>query len=88
MAVECYIGPKQTCSTPHRLMRIDCAFRTRSSPTKRSTALKTISERGWRSKVIDITWPRSEGPDGLEPALERIRQEAEGASTKGTASSS
>jgi len=83
MAVECYIGPEANLldTTPehaHRL-RIPHPILT----NEEVTALKTIDERGWRSKVIDITWDRSEGAGGLEPALERIRQEAERAVDEG-----
>jgi glutamate synthase (NADPH/NADH) large chain len=77
MAVECYIGPERNLltTTPehaHRL-RIPHPILT----NEEVNALKTIYERGWRSKIIDITWARSEGAEGLEPALQRIRQEAE-----------
>ncbi|MDH4283174.1 MAG: glutamate synthase-related protein, partial [Myxococcales bacterium] len=77
MAVECYIGPEHNllATTPehaHRL-RIPHPILT----NEEVTSLKTLDQRGWRSKVIDITWPRSEGPDGLEPAIHRIREEAE-----------
>ncbi len=77
MAVECYIGPEGNLldTTPehaHRL-RIPHPILTNDEVT----ALKTIRERGWRSKVIDITWARSEGAEGLQPALERIRRAAE-----------
>ena len=32
--------------------------------------------RGWKSKVLDATWPVSEGPEGMEAALTRICNEA------------
>jgi glutamate synthase (NADPH/NADH) large chain len=77
MAIECYIGPEGNLlsTTPqhaHRL-RIPHPILT----NEEVAALKTIEERGWRSKIIDITWARSEGADGLQQALERIRREAE-----------
>jgi glutamate synthase (NADPH/NADH) large chain len=77
MGVECYIGPEKnllttTAEHAHRL-RIPHPILT----NEEVRALKTIDERGWRSKLIDITWPRSEGAEGLEPALQRIRQDAE-----------
>jgi glutamate synthase (NADPH/NADH) large chain len=83
MAVECYIGPEKNLltTTPehaHRL-RIPHPILT----NEEVNALKTIDERGWRSKIIDVTWPRSEGAEGLEPAIQRIRQEAEQAVEEG-----
>ena len=41
------------------------------------SSLKYIDHRGWRSKVVDITWPRNEGTAGLKVALERIAREVE-----------
>ena len=38
---------------------------------------------GWKSRKIDITYPRSEGADGLAPALNRICQEVEQAIADG-----
>jgi glutamate synthase (NADPH/NADH) large chain len=38
--------------------------------------LKGIKSKGWKSKVIDITYPVAEGIAGLRPALDRICQEA------------
>jgi glutamate synthase (NADPH/NADH) large chain len=83
MAVECYIGPEKNLltTTPehaHRL-RIPHPILT----NEEVNALKTIDERGWRSKIIDVTWPQSEGADGLEPAIRRIRKEAEQAVDEG-----
>lgn len=39
-------------------------------------AFKHMSLRGWSNKVIDATWPVSEGVAGLETALQRICSEA------------
>ncbi|HEV8001722.1 MAG TPA: glutamate synthase large subunit, partial [Planctomycetaceae bacterium] len=38
--------------------------------------LRQLNYRGWKTKTIDITYPRSEGTAGLQPALDRICQEA------------
>jgi hypothetical protein len=35
-------------------------------------AIKKMDYRGWRSQTVDITFPKSEGPAGLEKALVRI----------------
>jgi glutamate synthase (NADPH/NADH) large chain len=83
MAVECYIGPEKNLltTTPEHAHRLRVPHPILTN--EEVNALKTIDERGWRSKIIDITWPRIEGAEGLEPALQRIRQEAEQAVDEG-----
>ncbi|KAH9630612.1 hypothetical protein HF086_007036 [Spodoptera exigua] len=46
-------------------------------------ALKHTTHRGWKTKVIDCTIELSEGPAGLEPALNRIAGEAHAAAACG-----
>jgi glutamate synthase (NADPH/NADH) large chain len=77
MGIECYIGPEKNLltTTPEHAHRLRIPHPILTNAQVR--ALKTIDERGWRTKLIDITWPRSEGAEGLAPALERIRREAE-----------
>ena len=67
MGVECYIGPEQNLltTTPEHAHRLRIPHPILTNEEVRS--LKTIDERGWRTKLIDITWPRSEGAEGLEP---------------------
>ena len=45
--------------------------------------LKQMNHRGWRSRVIDITYPKGEGEEVLKSALERIADEAEEAIVQG-----
>jgi glutamate synthase (NADPH/NADH) large chain len=45
--------------------------------------LKEMDHRGWRSRVIDITYPKGEGEEVLMSALERIADEAEEAIAEG-----
>src|SRR4029077_829821 len=40
-------------------------------------ALKHLDLRGWKTKTIDICWPRSEGKAGMVKALDRICAAAE-----------
>lgn len=42
-------------------------------------SFKAMNLRGWSTKVIDATWPVSEGEGGLETALQRICDEASAA---------
>lgn len=39
-------------------------------------SVKKMEHRDWRTKVVDITFNKSEGADGLENALDRICAEA------------
>ena len=79
MALECYIGPERNLldTTPEHAARLRVPHPILTN--EEVTALKTIGERGWRSKTIDITWDRKEGAEGLEPALRRVCAEAEAA---------
>jgi glutamate synthase (NADPH/NADH) large chain len=83
MSLECYIGPEQNLldATPehcHRLL-VDHPILT----NEEIAALKHINYRGWNSRVIDITFDRSEGKAGLQQTLDRISSEAEAAADDG-----
>lgn len=76
MSLECYIGPEgnlleTTESQCHRLL-VPHPILT----NEELAAIKSLDYRGWKTRTIDITWPRSEGAAGLKPAIERICQEA------------
>lgn len=79
MSVECYIGPEQNLLETKE----DHAHRLRLPypilSNEELAALKHMDHRGWKTKTIDITWPRSEGKGGLAKALDRICAEAEAA---------
>ena len=77
MSLECYVGPERnlveiTEEHCHRL-RIEHPILT----NEELHALKGMDYRGWRSRTIDITFPRGEGAAGLVRALDRICAEAE-----------
>lgn len=76
MSLECYIGPEgnlleTTEQHAHRL-HIPHPILT----NKELTALRDIDNRGWKSKLIDITFPKSDGTAGLEISLQRACDEA------------
>ena len=65
MALECYIGPEANMlevsqANAHRL-RIPHPILT----NEEVAALKRIDYRGWKSRTIDITFPRGSGKAGL-----------------------
>jgi glutamate synthase (NADPH/NADH) large chain len=76
MSLECFIGPEGnllevTEQHAHRL-RIPHPILS----NEEMAALRHINHRGWKSKVIDITYPRHEGQAGLDATLTRICEEA------------
>ncbi|MCZ6830538.1 MAG: glutamate synthase large subunit, partial [Gammaproteobacteria bacterium] len=44
--------------------------------TEEMAALRHMAYKGWRTRVIDITYPKAEGVAGLEAALARICEES------------
>ncbi|MAI31691.1 MAG: glutamate synthase large subunit [Planctomycetaceae bacterium TMED240] len=83
MSLECYIGPEknlldvspQHC---HRLL-VDHPILT----NEEVAALKHLNSKGWKSRVIDITFDRNDGKAGLQKTLARIASEAETAADDG-----
>ena len=77
MSLECYIGPEANLVTTtekhcHRLLVGHPIL-----SNEQLAAIKHMDHRGWKTKTIDITWPKSEENSGLSNALDRICQEAE-----------
>ena len=77
MSLRCFIGPEKnlietTAEHCHRLLIEQPIL---SNPEL--SAIKNIDHRGWNTKTIDITWPKTEGNAGLEKALDRICAETE-----------
>jgi len=88
MSLECYIGPEQNLleTTEQHAHRLRVPHPILSN--EQLAALKHMADdpkkgRGWKTKVIDITWPRSAGPAGMVEALDRICAEAEAAVDEG-----
>ncbi len=76
MSLECYIGPEENLLETterhcHRLL-IPHPILT----NEELAAIRHMDHRGWRTRTIDITFPRREGRGGLTAALARIREEA------------
>lgn len=75
-STECMVGPEGDLteaveSQCHRL-----SLKTALLKLEEMEAIKKMDHRGWRSKVIDITFSKSEGSEGLEKALDRMCAEA------------
>ena len=76
MSLECYIGPEAnlleaTEQHAHRLRLPHPILSNQELET-----LKHINHRGWKARVVDITYPKDSGEAGLREALERIESEA------------
>ncbi|MCB1616798.1 MAG: glutamate synthase large subunit [Pseudomonadales bacterium] len=83
MSLECYIGPEgnlleTTEQHAHRL-RIPHPILT----NEEMAALRHIDYKGWKSQIIDITYEKTEGVDGLSANLERVCNEASDAIASG-----
>jgi glutamate synthase (NADPH/NADH) large chain len=83
MSLECVIGPEQNLleTTERHCHRLRIPHPILSN--EQLAGLKELSHRGWKSQTIDITWPRTEGVDGLPAAIDRICAEAERAIDEG-----
>jgi len=77
MSLECYIGPEQNllAATPEHCHRLLVSHPILTN--EEIAALKHVNFEGWQSRVIDITFDRSEGKAGLRKTLDRISREAE-----------
>jgi glutamate synthase (NADPH/NADH) large chain len=79
MSLECYIGPERNLleTTEEHAHRLRVPHPILSN--EQLAALKHIDLKNWRTKTIDITWPRAEQHAGMLKALDRICAEAEAA---------
>ncbi|MFP4301686.1 MAG: glutamate synthase large subunit [Spirochaetaceae bacterium] len=83
MSLWAYIGPEHNLlkseeTHAHRLLLPEPVIDNRLM-----AQFKELDHRGWKSKVVDITYPASEGRPGLLAALERIERESEAAIAEG-----
>ncbi len=83
MSLECFIGPEGNLleSTEQHAHRLKVPHPILSN--EELCSLKNMDYRGWRTQVIDITFPRSTGKNGLLDALDRICRESTAAIEEG-----
>jgi glutamate synthase (NADPH/NADH) len=76
MSLECPIGPEAditSCTPQHcRRLRLEQPVLT----VAELILLEKANRPGWKSVLLDATYPVSEGVQGLQPALLRLRQDA------------
>ncbi|MCO5549339.1 hypothetical protein L7F22_002808 [Adiantum nelumboides] len=82
-STECMIGPEGdlTETTESQCQRLSLKGPLLS--IEEMEAIKKMDYRGWRSKVIDITFFKHDGIEGFEKALDRICLEARAAIQEG-----
>ncbi|CAL9198032.1 unnamed protein product [Musa hybrid cultivar] len=82
-SMECMIGPEGdlTETTEEQCHRLSLKGPLLS--IDEMEAIKKMNYRGWRSKVLDITYPKKHGRKGLEETLNRICLEARAAIREG-----
>ncbi|GAX86014.1 hypothetical protein CEUSTIGMA_g13429.t1, partial [Chlamydomonas eustigma] len=82
-SLRCFVGPESdiTRRTAEHAARLDLMQPILTM--EEMEAIKNMKYRDWTTKVIDTTYPVSEGPKGLQLALDRIAKEAEQAVDSG-----
>ncbi|MCA9085232.1 MAG: glutamate synthase large subunit [Planctomycetaceae bacterium] len=76
MSLECYVGPEGNLLDTSERQCHRLALPHPILSNQELANLKDMDYRGWRSKVIDITFAKTDGSSGLKSALERICEEA------------
>jgi glutamate synthase (NADPH) large chain len=76
MTVECFIGPEHNllATTEEHCCRLYLPQPTLSC--EELAAIRDYKDRGYKSKVLDATFPRSEGVDALGKHILRLCEEA------------
>nr|GMC64767.1 glutamate synthase 1 [NADH], chloroplastic isoform X1 [Ipomoea batatas] len=82
-SMECMIGPEGdlTETTEEQCHRL--SLKGPLLTIEEMEAIKKMNYRGWKSKVLDITYPKEQGSKGLEKTLDRICSEAHDAIKEG-----
>uniref|UniRef100_A0A8D8I6P6 Glutamate synthase [NADH] n=2 Tax=Culex pipiens TaxID=7175 RepID=A0A8D8I6P6_CULPI len=83
MSLQCPVGPEANLllASPSQVHRIWLDNPILSIPD--AEILKRNQHRGWQTKVIDITFPAKEGPEGYQTGLRRVCAEALSAAKSG-----
>jgi len=85
MSVECYIGPEGNLleSTEPQCNRL--LLHNPILDAGQMASLHSLDHRGWKSRLIDITFDKSKGEEGFLEAINRISTESEAAIKDGCA---
>ncbi|KAF8066383.1 Glutamate synthase [NADH] [Scenedesmus sp. PABB004] len=82
-SLRCFVGPEGdiTTTAPGHAARLELAQPVLT--LQEAQAMKVLNLKGWKTKVIDITFDRDAGPDGLLPALQDVCAQAAAAISAG-----
>ncbi|HAI10837.1 MAG TPA: glutamate synthase large subunit, partial [Phycisphaerales bacterium] len=87
MSLECFIGPEGNLldTTPQHVnrLRVPHPILTNEEVTAIKHMDGEFAGRKWKTRTIDITWDKSQGPAGLATTLDRICQEVDEALAAG-----
>lgn len=75
-SMECMIGPEGDLTETSEKQCHRLSLKGPILTIEETEAIKKMNYRGWRSKVLDITFPKERGSRGLEETLDRICSEA------------
>lgn len=76
MSLACPIGPEANILDPSSEQCKRLWLEQPILSLQDMEVLKQTTYKGWKTKQIDITFPVSEGPEGVSPALQRVCVEA------------
>ncbi|KAF7816701.1 glutamate synthase [NADH], amyloplastic isoform X1 [Senna tora] len=82
-SMECMIGPEGDLTETSEEQCHRLSLKGPLLSIDEMEAVKNMNHRGWRSKVIDITYSKDHGMRGLKEAVDRICEEAHDAINEG-----
>eukprot|EP00252_Welwitschia_mirabilis_P019256 TRINITY_DN4404_c0_g1_i1.p1 TRINITY_DN4404_c0_g1~~TRINITY_DN4404_c0_g1_i1.p1 ORF type:complete len:1882 (-),score=355.35 TRINITY_DN4404_c0_g1_i1:742-6387(-) len=82
-STECMIGPEGDLTETSEQQCHRLSLKSPLLFIEEMESIKKMNFRGWRTKVVDITFPKERGPNGLEETLDRICLEARQAISDG-----
>lgn len=83
MSMLCPIGPESNMLEPSELQVHRLFLRQPILSLDDLDIIKRTNYRGWKTKIIDATYPVQDGPPGLVNTLNRVNQEANQAAKEG-----
>lgn len=83
MSLLCPIGPESNILEPSKKFVHRLFLEQPILSLLDMDVIKQTGHRGWKTKVIDITYPMSDGPQGLVSALDVICKKSEDAARSG-----
>ncbi|XP_076674514.1 uncharacterized protein LOC143372318 isoform X2 [Andrena cerasifolii] len=83
MSMLCPIGPESNILEPNERQVHRLFLQQPILSLDDMEVIKRTSYRGWKTKVMDATYPAQDGPSGLVDTLDRVSREAEQAARQG-----